>query len=153
MALEVSFSLALSLLISPHVPGEESWPFLAPQAPWKTTQGAATTSLISREFHLVKMLNLISLLYESRHNCRFSFHELSNLDANTICSLFTPTGAISRRSGAEHRDFFGQVLCLMPFHSAPRVLNSEEVLRQTRDECHERKEKCGEYIWNTCNLQ
>lgn len=137
---------------SPHSRGREL-AFLCSTGAMENHPGAATTSLISREFFLVKMLNLISLLYESRQNCRFSFHELSNLDANTICSLFTPTGAISRRSGAEHRAFFGQVLCLMPFHSAPRVLNSEEVLRQTRDESHERKEKSGEYLWNTCNLQ
>ena len=34
----------------------------------------------------------------------------------------------------------------MVFYPAPGVLSSQEVLRQTRDKCHERKEKSDECI-------
>lgn len=53
----------------------------------EAAKGAGTTSFISSESHLVKMLDLIFFLYEHRYGCKFSFFEFISPDAVTLCSL------------------------------------------------------------------
>lgn len=128
-ASDTSLSSSVPSHQSPYSRGRERQLLFEPKALWEPTMAAVTTSLISSEFYLVKMLNLIFFLYENRHNCRFSFHAFVSPDAVPICSLLNPMGALSPSRGAWRRDIFWQVLWWLFLSTAPRILPSEEVLR------------------------
>lgn len=64
-----------------------------------TPKGAGSTSLISSEFHLVKMLDLIFSCMKVDMVTGFLFMSLISPDAVTLCSLLNPMGARSLRLG------------------------------------------------------